>query len=198
MFPILDRSNATGNRYIAIDLAGFVKHEKTYKKRDSHAISVVRAHRGGWLVENIIHGQWDTRETALRIVKAYRDYKPMKIGIEKGIAAQAVMPYLEDEMNRLSTYFNVEDLTHGNQNKTNRIAWALQGRAEKGRIQLLNGPYGAEWIPDFLSQVSDFPSQLSHDDLIDALSYIDQLADPYFDGPNSLDWWEPTDAEAAY
>ena len=200
MFPIVDKIKYHGDRYIAIDLAGFEKVEggKTMAKRDEHAIAVVLNHRDGWLVENIIHGQWDTRETALRIVKAFRDYRPLKIGIEKGMAKNAVGPYLEDEMNRLGTYFNIDDLTHGNQLKTTRIAWSLQGRAEKGRIQLLNGSQGQYWIPQFLEQVGDFPSQLSHDDLIDALAYIDQLADPYYEGPSSEDWWMPTDEYAAY
>lgn len=199
MFPLVDRIENPGNRYIAIDLAGFESSNagKTISKRDDHAIAVVQSHRGGWLVEKIIHGQWDTRETALRIVKAFRDYRPMKLGIEKGMAKNAVMPYLEDEMNRLNTWFHVEDLTHGNQRKWDRIAWALQGRAEKGRIQLLDTPNN-DWVGKFLQQVHDFPSPLSHDDLVDALSYIDQLADPYFDGPGMIDYWDPMDAESAY
>ena len=143
---------------------------------------------------DIIHGHWDTRETALRIVKAFRDYRPVRLGIEKGMSRNAVMPYLVDEMNRLHTYFQVEELTHGNQRKTDRIAWALQGRAEKGRISLLRD----EWNHDFLDQCVDFPSPLSHDDLIDAVSYIDQLADPWFDGPDMIDDWEPLDATAGF
>jgi phage terminase large subunit-like protein len=204
MFPIVPKINVTGHRYIAIDLAGFEKVEggKTMARRDEHAIAVVIAHQGGWLVERIIHGQWDTRETALRIVKAYRDYKPMKIGIEKGMAKNAVMPYLEDEMNRFNTWFTVDDLSHGNQRKTDRIAWALQGRAEKGRIQLLTDEHlvnvNDKWVRQLLEQVTDFPSQLSHDDLLDALSYIDQLADPWFDAPAALDYWDPMDREAGY
>lgn len=203
MFSIVPRINVSGNRYVAIDLAGFQKHNggATYKRRDEHAIAVVIAHKGGWLVETIRHGQWDTRETALQIVKSFRDFKPLKLGIEKGMAKNAVMPYLEDEQARLNTFFNVDDLTHGNQKKTDRIAWSLQGRAEKGRIQLLDDshrPPNERWIKSFLSQVNDFPSQLSHDDLIDALSYIDQLADPYYDAPPSLDWWDPVDSYAGY
>lgn len=204
MFEIVEKINVYGNRYIAIDLAGFEKAEggKTMARRDSHAIAVVIAHQGGWLVERIIHGQWDTRETALRIVKAFRDYKPMKIGIEKGMAKNAVGPYLEDEMARLNTWFHVDDLTHGNQKKTDRIAWSLQGRAEKGRIQLLSDHHilnpNEKWVKSFLTQIQDFPSQLSHDDLIDALSYIDQLADPFYDAPAELDYWAPTDSIAGY
>jgi len=196
MFEILDKSPGNGEYYIAIDLAGFQKTEggRKVSRLDDHAIAVVLNHAGGWHVEEIIHGQWDVRETALRIVKAFRDYRPAKLGIEKGMAKNAVLPYLMDEQNRLNVYFQVEDLTHGNQKKADRIAWAMQGRAEKGRLTLQEGA----WNTLFLEQAVDFPSPLSHDDLIDAVSYIDQLADPWYDGPEFTDDWEPLDDYAGY
>jgi len=98
------------------------------------------------------------------------------------MAKNAVMPYLEDEMGRLQCYYVVRELTHGNQKKADRIRWALQGRAEKGRITLNDG----EWTKRFVKQASDFPSSLAHDDLLDAVAYIDQLAlTSYFD-PESI------------
>lgn len=182
--------------YTAIDLAGFESAESGRKivKLDDHAIATVAVHAGGWCIADITYGKWDTRETALRIVKAFRDYRPDKIGIEKGMAKNAVMPYLNDEQVRLNTFFAVEELTHGNQRKTDRIAWALQGRAEKGRIQLLDAP----WNKQFIEQAEDFPSPLVHDDLIDAVAYIDQLADPWFEGPEVIDDWKPLDLIAGY
>lgn len=197
MFPIVDELPYPGDTYIAVDLAGFEKVEggRKIRRLDEHAIAVVVNHKGGWCVKDLIYGQWDTRETALRIVKAYRDHQPMGIGIEKGMAKNAVMPYLEDEMMRLRTQFRVEDLSHGNQRKTDRLAWALQGRAEKGRIQLLRAP----WNNYFLEQAVDFPSPLSRDDLIDAVAYIDQLAPPWFDDYLDInDEWEPLDEISGY
>jgi predicted phage terminase large subunit-like protein len=196
MFPILERRPDNGDYYIACDLAGFeaVEGGRKIKRLDDHAIAVVLNHAGGWCIEEMIHGQWDTRETALRIVKAFRDYRPQRIGIEKGMAKNAVMPYLLDEMQRIGTFFNVEELTHGNNRKTDRIVWALQGRAEKGRIQVVRG----KWNKEFFEQAEDFPSPLAHDDLLDAVAYIDQLADPWQDGPDCLDEWKPLDDAAGY
>lgn len=196
MFPIVSEVPYPNERYIAIDLAGFQTTDAGRKvsRLDDHAIAVVAVHAQGWCIEEIISGKWDTRETALRIVKAYRDYKPRKLGIEKGITKEAVQPYMTDEMNRLNTYFNIEPLTHGNQRKTDRITWAIQGRAEKGRIQLLEGA----WNKKFLQQAVDFPSTLSHDDLLDAVAYIDQLADPWFDHVDIVEDWEPLDDVAGY
>jgi predicted phage terminase large subunit-like protein len=196
MFHIVEKVPYPCDYYIACDLAGFesVEGGRKLKRLDDHAIAVVANWSGGWCIVDIIYGQWDTRETALRLVKAYRDYRPQKFGIEKGMAKNAVMPYLEDEQNRLGTFFRVTDLTHGNQKKTDRITWSLQGRAEKGRISLLRG----EWNKDFLAQAQDFPSKLAHDDLIDAVSYIDQLADPWWEGADYEDSWEPLDDVSGY
>lgn len=196
MFPIVETLPTPGDDYIAIDLAGFEKAEggRKIRRRDDHAIAIVRNHPGGWHIREIVHGQWDVRETALRIIKAFRDYRPSGLGIEKGMAYNAILPFLKDEMNRLGVYFEVKPLTHGNQRKTDRIAWALQGRAEKGRVTLAPG----EWNKQFLEQAVDFPSPLTHDDLIDAVAYIDQLSEPWFDGPVEIDDWEPMDEVAGY
>lgn len=176
-WKIVDEAPGPGSYYMAVDLAGFTT-EGTVRKgvlkvRDEHAIAVARCGTWGWYVEDIIHGQWDVRETALRIMKAYRDYRPIAVGIEKGALKNAVLPYLEDEMRRLDVFFLPTDLTHGGKQKADRIQWALQGRAEKGRIYLADDP---TWTRQFIEQANDFPSPLSHDDLIDAVAYIDQLA----------------------
>lgn len=203
MFKVLNEDPYPGDTYIACDLAGFqpVESGRKIRRLDEHAIAVVVNGPFGWHIKDIVHGQWDTRETALQIVKAFRDHRPVAIGIEKGMAANAVMPYLMDEQNRLGTYFEVVQLTHGNQRKTDRIAWALQGRAEKGRISIKNDSDRSDlhkWNKQFLEQCVDFPSPLSHDDLIDAVSYIDQLATPWYDGPGVVDDWEPVDVIAGY
>lgn len=196
MFHIVEKCPYPCDHYVACDLAGFesVEGGRKLKKLDDHAIAVVANHAQGWTVVDLIYGKWDTRETALRIVKAYRDYRPVALGIEKGMAKNAVMPYLEDEQNRLSTFFPVTELSHGNQRKADRIAWALQGRAEKGRISLLKAP----WNKDFLQQAQDFPSKLAHDDLLDAVSYTDQMAEPWWDGPEYIDDWSPYDDVSGY
>lgn len=184
-FKIVEDAPDVGDYYVAVDLAGFTKGETGGRGkpviRDEHAIAVVKVGTWGWFVENIIHGQWDVRETALQIMKTYKDYRPLSIGIEKGALKNAVLPYLEDEMKRLNVFFTPTDLSHGGQAKPQRISWSMQGRAEKGRIYLKEG---ASWVPKFLEQATDFPSPLTHDDLIDAVSYIDQLASTvYYTNP---------------
>ena len=169
-------SPTEGDYYVAIDLAGFEEVNKQRTKNaqlDETAIVVTRVNDNGhWHVENIIHGRWELGDTARKIFEVVRDYRPVGIGIEKGIARQAVMSPLTDMMKRYGMFFRVDELTHGNKKKTDRVMWALQGRFENGFITLSKGA----WNSRFLDQLFQFPDKLTHDDLVDALAYIDQLA----------------------
>jgi hypothetical protein len=168
-WKIEDEAPGYGDYVIAIDLAGFsqegIGRKGVLKIRDEHAIAVVKFGTWGWFVEDIIHGQWDVRRTALEIVNAFREYHPTALGIERGMAKNAVMPYMEDEMKRLGVYFTPHELTHGNKQKADRIKWSLQGRAEKGRIFLKKD---ASWLRQFIEQANDFPSSLSHSGVLSA------------------------------
>ena len=111
-----------GSYYIAVDLAGFeevAKQAANAKKRlDETAISIVKVTDDGkWFVEKILHGRWDIRETASKILLAMRDYKPLSVGIERGALKNAVLPYLSDLMRKNNTYAHIVDLTHGNRKR---------------------------------------------------------------------------------
>ena len=186
-----------GDYYIAVDLAGFEsdRGNKT-KRRDNSALAVVFVDENGvWWVEDIQFGRWALDETAERIFKAVAEYRPPAVGIEKGIAQQAVMQPLSDLMRRTARVFRVELLSHGNQKKQDRILWALQGRLEHKRIRFRHG----SWNTALVDEAVAFPSQLVHDDLLDALSYVDQMAIvPYMADLNLEDDYEPYDAVAGY
>lgn len=187
-----------GEYYIACDLAGFeVSGSKSKGNRDNSAIAVVKVNETGWWVQQIKAGRWTTDETAEHIFNLVDRYKPRAVGIEQGISKQAIMSPLKDLMGQRGNYFNVEDLTHGNQNKTQRIRWALEGRFEHGKIRLNKG----EWTLKFLDELFQFPDKLTHDDMIDALAYIDQMVNTIY----GVDWdeydnyeWEPLDEVAGY
>ena len=187
-----------GDYYIAVDLAGFEdpsSRSKKNKRLDSTAISVVKVSENGWYIKDVIHGRWTLEQTAQKIFNAVDRYRPMSVGIERGIAKQAVMSPLTDMMRRNNRFFRIEELTHGNQKKTDRIVWALQGRFENGLVTLAKG----EWNSEFLDQLFQFPNHLVHDDLIDSLAYIDQLAKVAY----HTDWieedeYEPLDVMSGY
>ena len=186
-----------GDYYISIDLAGFedVSKKRTKNsKLDESAIAVVKVNENGWHLENIIYGRWDLAETARKIFEVVRDYRPISVGIERGISKQAVMSPLMDLMKQRGRFFVVEELTHGNRKKTDRIMWALQGRFENGQITLGQG----EWNSRFMDQLFQFPDPLTHDDLVDAFAYTDQLAKVAYSYDFEIDDLEVLDAVTGY
>ena len=192
-----DEAPKDGDYFIACDLAGFEQAGGGTKKSrlDETAIAIVKVHEAGWWVQDIIHGRWDLNETATKIFNAVSEYKPISVGIEKGIAQQAVLSPLNDLMRARNRYFRVELLTHGNKKKVDRVVWALQGRMENKKVTLNKG----DWNPTFLDQLFQFPSPMTHDDLIDALAYIDQLAEvAYPSAFAQIDDWEPVDLTTGY
>lgn len=205
-FPISKEEPADGEWIITADLAGFstsTSGVKDLEKKDEHAIAVVKVHKRGWWVKEIIHGRWDVRETALRLFQACRGVQCSRLGIEKGMAANAVLPYLTDLMRQYSRWVEIVPLTHGNQRKYDRIQWALQGRAEKREIVLnpegYRHPEYGPWHRRFLDQALDFPEPRSHDDLVDALAYVDQMATTtYIDDSVFETSYTPQDALVGY
>ena len=198
-FDNITEKEPQGNYYIAVDPAGFIdlrgrKITSKLSRLDECAIAVVKAGPDGWYVKDIITGRWDVRETSIQILRTAQKYQPMCVGIEKGSLKNAIMPYLTDQMRRLNTFPNIVELTHGGKKKQERITWALQGRLEHGRVFFNEG----EYLKKLIEQALDFPSQLTHDDMLDALAYIDQIAvTSYVDQP-WVDSWSPLDKQAGY
>jgi hypothetical protein len=196
-FPIIPGIGSfnEGSIYITVDLAGFSKEAgNKILRTDETAICTTYVTPDHWNVLDIVHGRWDVRETALQIVLACRKYSGARLGIESGALKNAVGPYLEDYMREYQRYINVEPLMHNQQKKTDRIAWALQGRAERQRIRLVKG----DWNSWFLDQAADFPDPLAHDDGLDALAYTDQMATVSYMDESEITEWQPLDLESGY
>jgi len=186
-----------GRTVITVDLAGFAKGDnKKIQRLDESVICVTRIEEDNWVVLDMQHGRWDPNECAMRIVKAAIDFPNSRLGVEKGILLNAIGLYLESYMREFRKWITVEPLTHGNTRKIDRIVWALQARAQRGKIQLLKG----EWNQWFLDQVSDFPDRLSHDDGIDALAYAEQMAQVSYLKASDLEIneWEVLDPDSGY
>lgn len=188
-----------GSYVIAIDLAGFEEVGKnpnaTKSRLDETAISIVKVlDNGDWWVKKIEHGRWDIRATASKILLAVREYQPVAVGIEKGALKNAVAPYLHDLMRKNNVYAHIHDLTHGNRRKQDRVVWSLQGRFEHGRISFNEDEDWAEaW-----DQICMFPTAGVHDDLVDSLSYCDQLALTSYNADYEEDEHEVLDVISGY
>jgi phage terminase large subunit-like protein len=193
-----DEEPKDGRYFVAVDLAGFenVAAANTAKKKrlDQSAIAIVKVTAEGWWVADIEFGRWDIKQTAQKIFDVVRDYEPVCVGIERGALKNAVLPYLSDLMRKYNSYFRIEDLTHGNKKKTDRITWSLQGRLEHGKISFNEGP----WNSEIIDELMNFPNAQVHDDLIDALSYIDQIAIAEYTSDYEEDDYTPMDAVSGY
>lgn len=188
-----------GEWFVVVDLAGFAEVQKAvgYRQRrlDKTAIAVVKVlDDERWWVRDLYLGRWGVEETAKRIVDAIESVKTMNVGIEKGALYQAVAPYLEAAAAKRGFPLRAEPLSHENRSKTERIGWALQGRMEHGKILFRPGPHMREIEDQFLN----FPSALVHDDALDALAYVVQLAEgrvfSRFAEVAEQDYWEPGDS----
>ena len=195
----LDEEPEEGSYVIAIDPAGYEDSEKERNLKrsrlDETAIAIVKIDRDKWWVKDILHGRWNIKETAKRILKAAMDVEASTVGIEIGSLRNAILPYLEDEMRTENQWLSIAELRHGGKKKTERITWSLQGRMEHGQITF--NP-DKDWKV-FISQLMDFPNRLAHDDLLDSLAYIDQVSVADFAHSIELEEeWSPIDDVAGY
>ena len=196
MFVVENRDYYSSDIYMTVDPAGYedVKGvaQGKIKSLDETAISVVEVTDEGWHVFDVITGRWNVREPAVRILRPAQKSRPRAVGIERGALKNALMPYLSDNMRRLNVFPYITELTHGNQKKYDRIVWALQGRMEQGRLTFQDGPY----LDKLFDQMLDFPNPLAHDDMIDSLAYIDQIAVANYHMGDEIGQsdWEPMDS----
>ena len=189
-----------GNYVIAVDPAGFeaVEKERGLKgsKLDETAISIVKIHGDKWWVKDILHGRWNIKETASKILQAAIENQATTVGIESGALKNAILPYLQDEMRTQGRWVVITDVTHGGKKKADRITWALQGRMEHGKITFNRN---SNWNSELETQLIEFPSKGTHDDIIDSLAYIDQVSVADFMHTIELEEeWEPYDDVAGY
>ena len=195
----VDDEPEEGSYVIAIDPAGFeaIEKERNLKRSrlDETAIAIVKIDRDKWWVKDILHGRWNIKETAKKILKSAMKVESATVGIETGSLRNAILPYLEDEMRTEGKWVSIIELRHGGKKKNDRITWALQGRMEHGQISF--NP-DRDWKV-FIGQLLDFPNRLAHDDLLDSLSYIDQCSVADFAHSIELeDDWRPMDAISGY
>jgi len=195
----VDDEPEEGNFVIAVDPAGYeeVEKERNLKRSrlDETAIAIVKIDRDKWWVKDILHGRWNIKDTAKKILKSAILVEATTVGIETGALRNAILPYLEDEMRTEGQWVSIAELRHGGKRKNDRITWALQGRMEHGQITF--NP-DKDWKA-FSNQMMDFPNRLAHDDLLDALAYIDQVSVADFAHTVELEEdWSPMDAISGY
>lgn len=137
------------------------------------AIIVAVMHPLGWHVIHAQRGFWGVAETIKRISDYWTKYRPRYLA-------------LSEKDNRISENLFRDWARHGgarvrqfpiaDADMQDRIKWALQSRLKAGKVTCVKGR-GRQQLAD---QLQDFPLAYTNDELVKALSYLDQLPTPHF------------------
>lgn len=164
------------NIYTTVDLA-----ISQSKRSDFTAVCTVGvSSENHWFVLDIDYGRYTPTETMNAIFRAASKWRPLMVGWEK-VAYQAVIGHLiEKEMPERNIFFRSQGLS-AERRKELRIEM-LAPRFATGTVWF---PKGAAFLGELETELLKFPTGL-HDDLIDALAYVEQLASV----PGEWDSWE--------
>lgn len=154
--------------YTTVDLAISQKESADYTVVCTVAVNPDNK----WFILDIDFDRYDPSQTIDAIFRAVQKYKPLYVGVEKVAYQASVKHYLEKEMPKRNIWFTVKDL-EASSRKELRIS-TLQPRFKSGSVWF---PMGAKFLTELESELQSFPKGL-HDDLIDALAYISQIALP--------------------
>lgn len=155
------------NIFMTVDLA--ISQRLT---ADYTAIMVVGVNKDNhWFILDCSYGRYDPTETIDEIFRMVGKWSPQKVGVEK-VAYQAAMHhFLDKEMPKRNMFFTITQLK-AQRKKEERIS-ALQPRFSAGSIWIPRD--AGSWWDELKGEMLAFPHGL-HDDLLDALAYVEQIA----------------------
>lgn len=156
------------NVFITCDLAISEKESADYTSICAVAVN----EENMWFLLEIDYGRYDPSQTIDIIFNMVVKYRPVFVGIEKVAYQAALRHFVEKEMPKRNVFFVIRDL-EAKQKKEIRIS-ALQPRFKAGTIWF---PQGADFLLELESELLAFPRGL-HDDLVDSLAYISEIAVP--------------------
>jgi len=156
------------NSFIAIDRA-----YSTAKTADDTGIVVVSVDKENkWYVRMAERFHGNEKELIDKLFDLHNYWKPLKIGIEQKAYEFTLKTHMDDEMRKRNDFFVIEELKDSGRSKIMRIE-GLVPRFESKSI------FFKKDQTDLLDQLYTFPSG-KHDDLIDALAYLLELAEQVY------------------
>ena len=153
------------NTYITIDRGYSVS-----KTADATGIVVVSVDKENkWYIQMAERFKGTESQLITKIFDLYSYWTPRKIGIEQKAFQYTLKPTMDDEMRKRNTFFTIEELKDLGRSKNVRIE-GLAPRFETESIFMRKDQ------TDLTDELIRFPSA-PHDDLIDALAYMLELAE---------------------
>ena len=125
-----------------------------------------------WYVLDVRRGKWTVRELIYEIFTAYADHKPSTMSLEVIGQAQSILSPIQEEEEKRNQYLPIVTIkTRPDITKNMRIRSILQPRFENGKIFIKRS------MIDLEDELLKFPKS-KHDDQIDALADIEEIAFP--------------------
>ena len=154
------------NIYTTVDLAISQK-----VNADCTAIVTVGVNaEGHWFVLDVEYGRYNPSTQIDAIFSAVQKWRPLAVGIELVAYQAALQHFLEKEMPRRGIFFRIQPLK-AEKKKEIRID-NIQPRFAVGSVWFKSQ---ASWLPKIEGELLSYPHG-SHDDVIDALAYMEQIA----------------------
>ena len=154
------------NIYTTVDLAISNKPNADY----SAIVTVGVNGDGHWFVLDVEYGRYDPTTTMDAIFAAVQKWRPLAVGIEMVAYQAALEHFLQREMPKRGVFFRIQPL-RAEKKKELRID-ALQPRFACGAVWSLAR---ATWLDKLEGELLAYPHG-AHDDVIDALAYVEQMA----------------------
>ena len=169
------------NIFTAVDLAISQKANADY----SAIVTVGVNSAGHWFVLDVEYGRYNPSTTIDAIFSAVEKWRPLSVGIEVVAYQAALQHFLELEMPRRGTFFRIQAL-RAEKKKEIRID-TIQPRFVVGTVWFKRN---AVWLERLEGELLAYPHG-AHDDVIDALAYIEQMVKEPFNrtgGESSWAW----------
>jgi len=158
------------NTYITADLAVSRSKQADY----SVIVAVSVDADGNNYIREIRRGRWSPKEIVDQMFLANSKWSPSKFGVENGIEWLTLKPYVEEEVLRRRTYLPLEELKHAGRSKTESPT-RIRGLDPLYKTHKLFHLKDAEETKLLEDELFTFPSS-KHDDIIDALAYIQDIS----------------------
>lgn len=158
------------NIFIAVDLAATTEAYSDYT-----AISVIAVSPDNHtFVIDVIRGKWDNDERLKQIFSAFRKYRPVKIGVERGAIWKGMEQNATRMMIATNTFISFEmlDPYRDRKSKGEKIAEALHARYKTGTVWHIKSKVQA-----LEEELLTFPRS-KHDDCADATAYAVNISYP--------------------
>jgi len=162
--------------YVTLDPASSKEKSSCYRAFVVNAVTPDNL----WHLMDVPYGFWDSVELIDQMFDIVCKWRPVCVGIEKGIYKQVIEPFIDIEMRRRNIYFEIRPLEHGKEgSKLERIKM-LAPRFKVKTILFPTEPVDP-WVAEMEAEMEGVTKDRIKSlriDLVDALAMQSQIAEP--------------------